>query len=421
MFCIHFHGNACDIGQVSICAARESSALHAHYLLVEYPGFGLSNGYASEVTVNQIAISVYNFVHQELKIPSDRIVLIGRSIGTGPVCYLASHLQAEGKPPLAVILHSPYASIRDAAFDLLGSISTCMFDRWPNWRYLVGDMNDPTVIQCPVLFIHADNDKVIPCQHSLLLHEQRLKRGLPSDLFIQHSTGSLVKGHNYFDYEQDVVIPSRNFLHRLLPLDLQSLPTLILPQDVLQRVMRVPPEYKGFGEEFLTKADNEKPSKYTTWVISCWLCCPCLFCAEGCLACLWNNVPYLSEPSFNYKQLRPQQMSHGGLMQAVFHRKSFDRLVNEDEAAKSLQNALIAKREGREVQNPMISGVEDVRKQRHSRTEASVSPTTASCGESDSEKVSFPPALVLPHASRTSGVPDESTDQSRASINYVPG
>ena len=59
-FCINFHGNACDIGQISLCAEKEGRAYNAHYLLVEYPRFGVADGHPNEVTLNDTARSVYN-------------------------------------------------------------------------------------------------------------------------------------------------------------------------------------------------------------------------------------------------------------------------------------------------------------------------------------------------------------------------
>lgn len=443
MFCIHFHGNACDIGQIAICANRESTALHCHYLLVEYPGFGISSGYSSEVTINQMAISVYNFVMREFKIPANRIVLIGRSIGTGPVCFLASHLQRAGTPPLGVVLHSPYASIRDAASDLLGCVSFCMMDRWPNWSRLLGDYTtDPSIIQAPVLFIHADGDKVINCQHSILLHEHRTKSGLPSELYIQQSTDVYIKGHNYFDYEADVVIPTRNFLHKLLSSqgDIGSSPTLLLGAEVVQRVSKVPAECAKYTEDFLMLDDKAKPSKYTPYVYVNWLCCPCFFCTEGCLACGYNNVKRAcrskDDKSFNYQLLRPEEAAIGGLMQVLVRKKSFDRLVNEEEAAKSMQKALVAKRQynnvandkSNTVENPMVSASEDVRGGRRPRR-TSGSSSTASSVTDDSgkevmeDKVAFPPAKVLPaHALvKQSSTQAEVNAENRKSLNYVPG
>jgi hypothetical protein len=109
---IHFHGNACDARQIQMCGERESKAFDAHYLIVEYPRYGLSDGLPNECVINDISRSVFRFVSEKLRVPAQKIVLIGRSIGSGPVCVLASELQKANTPVAAVILQSPYTSIR---------------------------------------------------------------------------------------------------------------------------------------------------------------------------------------------------------------------------------------------------------------------------------------------------------------------
>ena len=73
-----------------------------------------------------------------------------------------------------------------------------------------GNSSD-VVIKSPVLLLHADNDKIINCNHSRLLHQYRTMLSLPSELFIQASTDTFVKGHNFFDYEKDVLQPAKVF------------------------------------------------------------------------------------------------------------------------------------------------------------------------------------------------------------------
>jgi hypothetical protein len=213
-FAIHFHGNACDLGQISICANRESVAYNAHYLIVEYPGYGISDGYPNELLMDEIARCVYEFVVHDLHINYQQIVLLGRSIGTGPACSLAGYLQSIQMPPFALVLHSPFASIADATSDLLGDcLSYFLLNRWENHYYLVNKKeSNPATIQIPVLFLHADNDKIISILHSELLHQERKKLNLPSEFFVQRSDEFYLKGHNYFDYEKDVVIPTKRFL-----------------------------------------------------------------------------------------------------------------------------------------------------------------------------------------------------------------
>ena len=49
---------------------------------------------------------------KKLKVPTMRIILYGRSLGSGPTLYMASKYEVAG-----VILHSPIASIYRVLFD----------------------------------------------------------------------------------------------------------------------------------------------------------------------------------------------------------------------------------------------------------------------------------------------------------------
>lgn len=357
LFCIHFHGNACDVGQISICAQREGHAFNAHYLLVEYPGFGFSKGYCNEVIMDEIAICVHQFITETFMVPHSQIVLIGRSIGTGPACSLASHLTETGKPPLAVVLQSPFASIRDAASDLLGCVSVCVLDRWPNWRRLVG--NDRDVIRCPVLFIHADHDKIIRINHSEILHQHRLQCGLPSEMFVQRSTEKMLKGHNFFDYVNDVVEPTKAFLLQKVAERNQgqgpAMQLLKLPHQALERALITPIEYVQPNPDTLTEDEQAKhkakQSKCDNWVKLAWACCPCLFCAEASCACAVTFVTELCiltslyKPAVNYKQLRPKELAGGSLFNLMTRKKSFERMQAEEDMARSAKKT--------EVVNPL--------------------------------------------------------------------
>ena len=62
IFVIFLHGNACDAGQTGECAKRESPYFNAHYLVVEYPGYGLADGFSTQSLIEAVVYSVYTFV-----------------------------------------------------------------------------------------------------------------------------------------------------------------------------------------------------------------------------------------------------------------------------------------------------------------------------------------------------------------------
>ena len=272
---IHMHGNACDLNHISMCATRESYSLNCHYLIVEYPQYGISAGSPSESVIDEILYAVYDFVINQLRVPTHKVVLIGRSIGTGPVTKLAAVLQIEKRPVAAVILQSPYTSLRNAASDLVGTCisSSCMIERWENWKLLCRDQSS---LACPVLLIHADQDQIIDAYHSEIMHAARLKLGLPSTLYIQKSTYDFVKNHNQYDYDTDVIIPSRDFLAKYVPFS--GLWPLNLDQ-VKQYIIR-PYDFPKFNM-----------NKTKIWTIAnCirWSYCPCIACCESMIALTCN-------------------------------------------------------------------------------------------------------------------------------------
>ena len=357
-FCINFHGNACDIGQISLCAEKEGRAYNAHYLLVEYPRFGVADGHPNEVTLNDTARSVYDFVTSEFGIKSSEVILIGRSIGTGPACVLASELQVQNTPPGALILQSPYSSLRDVTSDILGCVHCFLFDRWQTWKLLIGSEDDARIIKCPVLFIHADNDRVISCHHSRLMHEYRAKCGLKSELFIQKSDDMFVKGHNFFDYDRDVVLPSADFILRHLSTATglphsssggkqQGARQIVLNSDVIRHVSAIPAAYQDVytqSEEMEYRAGRSvfKSPKCSWDAYVGWACCCCSFCAECCLAGASNSATYMAQslpccaPVFSYQQLRPAtDPNRSTLSDVLFRPAAFKKNIHEHDAASS--------------------------------------------------------------------------------------
>jgi pimeloyl-ACP methyl ester carboxylesterase len=128
---------------------------------MEYPGYGIYRNEApSSETIEHNAQLVYDFVIQNLKFDSRDVILFGRSMGSGPACYLSSLL----KPPSALLLLSPYTSLRDAVRTLLGSLPSMLVrDRFKNHEVIQN-------VKCPTLIIHGLNDNLIPHTHAQRLH-----------------------------------------------------------------------------------------------------------------------------------------------------------------------------------------------------------------------------------------------------------
>jgi hypothetical protein len=71
--------------------------------------------------------AAFNYLTDVKGIPPSQIVVYGRSLGSGPSCYLAAKTAKEGRSVAALILHSPFLSIFRIVMDCGFSIGGDMF------------------------------------------------------------------------------------------------------------------------------------------------------------------------------------------------------------------------------------------------------------------------------------------------------
>jgi acetyl esterase/lipase len=110
---IYMHGNAESLASCHATCARRAAQLQMSYIVVEYPGYGPSTADKCDAEGVDVHLRcAYNFAVKFLHFPSGSIVLQGYSIGTGAVCRLAAELCREGCSPMAVVLMSPFVSIK---------------------------------------------------------------------------------------------------------------------------------------------------------------------------------------------------------------------------------------------------------------------------------------------------------------------
>lgn len=119
--------------------------------------------------------AAYTYLTSTLQIPPSSIVLYGRSLGSGPSCFLAARTAEEGMPVGGLILHAPFLSVYRIVID---SGCTLPGDRFPNVDFA------PT-IRSPVLFIHGTKDSIVPFNHSERLLDTVLKPYRADPLFIK--------------------------------------------------------------------------------------------------------------------------------------------------------------------------------------------------------------------------------------------
>ena len=128
-------------------------------LLVEYPGYGRSEGSPTQASVTEAFVAAYDMLAARDDVDTDRIVFMGRSLGGGVVCALAAQ-----RPSAALVLISTFKSVNAMAAEKFFVPPFFARDPFDNLKTL---RNYPG----PVLIVHGTRDSLIPYSHGVALHE----------------------------------------------------------------------------------------------------------------------------------------------------------------------------------------------------------------------------------------------------------
>lgn len=126
-------------------------------LCYDYAGYGLATGKPSETNCYADIRAAYHHLTQKRNIPPNRILLFGRSLGSGPTLHLASSL---GSTLGGVVLIAPLLSCIRVVLNFVPA--TPRFDMFAN-------IDRISHVQVPVFCVHGMVDNVVPFSHGLLL------------------------------------------------------------------------------------------------------------------------------------------------------------------------------------------------------------------------------------------------------------
>lgn len=125
-------------------------------LLVEYPGYGRSDGSPSEASITETMFAAFEWAVQDPRIDEARIIPYGRSLGGG-----AAAIVAKVKPVPALILESAFSSVAEFAAGFAAP------------QFLLRDRFDSVAaiaaFKGPVLILHGDRDEIVPPAHARTL------------------------------------------------------------------------------------------------------------------------------------------------------------------------------------------------------------------------------------------------------------
>jgi uncharacterized protein len=152
---IYFGGNAEDVSWLLDELPRRE--IRAAWLLVDYRGYGSSNGAPSERALHDDALLWY----EQAKGMGERIYAAGRSLGSGVAVRLAAERPLEG-----LILITPY--------DSMVAVGARHYPFLPvDWllRHRFDSMAWAPRIAVALLCIVATRDRIVPPQHARRLYD----------------------------------------------------------------------------------------------------------------------------------------------------------------------------------------------------------------------------------------------------------
>lgn len=180
---LYSHANAEDLGSIYPWCKFLSKMLQVNLLAYDYTGYGMAfdQGAPTEDDCYADIDAAYKFLRYNLRIPAHSIVLYGRSLGSGPSCYLAAGTASKKRedskdgPVGGLVLHAPFLSVYRIVVD---TGCTVYGDKFPNIDYA-------PMIQSPVLLIHGTHDQIVPFRHSEQFYEALQPESKAAPLFIE--------------------------------------------------------------------------------------------------------------------------------------------------------------------------------------------------------------------------------------------
>lgn len=157
IFFLHGNGGSLDSWTSNVGYYQR---INYDLFIFDYRGYGKSTGQIqSEAQLHEDVRTVWDIVSRLY--PDKPIVLYGRSLGTA----LAAKLATTVNPDL-LILVSPFSS--------MVAMARQQYPYLPYWllRYQFRTDEHIARVQTPIVFVHGDQDNVIPLEHSITLKER---------------------------------------------------------------------------------------------------------------------------------------------------------------------------------------------------------------------------------------------------------
>ncbi len=150
---VWYHGNAGNIGDRLHNARWFVDRLGVDVVLVDYRGYGRSQGTPSEEGIHLDGLAIYDAV-AERSVRAENIVLFGRSLGGAVAIETSLHRRAG-----ALVLESVFRSVPALAAEHYWFVPSAVVRTRMDNESKIGR------VQVPTLVLHGDRDTIVPLEH----------------------------------------------------------------------------------------------------------------------------------------------------------------------------------------------------------------------------------------------------------------
>ncbi|CAK77438.1 unnamed protein product (macronuclear) [Paramecium tetraurelia] len=192
---LYFHANCEDLLSSYNLVDFIRHNMKMNVLSVEYPGYGLYQGYTNEENILKDAEYIYKYVAFHSVVEEKNMIVMGRSIGTGVACHLASIFQ-----PGLLVLISPFLSLQEIVNEKYPLVKKMVKERFVNKDKI-------QQAKCPVFILHGLKDNIVSVEQGKKLFD------LCKSACLLRTPPEMT--HTRFQFENDLTLPLLNFMRSL--------------------------------------------------------------------------------------------------------------------------------------------------------------------------------------------------------------
>jgi pimeloyl-ACP methyl ester carboxylesterase len=195
---LFFHGNAGNISH-RLESIEIFHRLELNVFILDYRGYGQSEGRVSEQGTYRDAEAAWNYLIQTRGARPEQVIIFGRSLGASIASWLARK-----HTPAGLIIESGFSSVPAMAKRIYPFLPVSWLT---NFKY--DTKNYVSTIACPVLVAHSRSDDVIPFAEGREIFDAAPRAKQFLEMRGGHNDGFIISGPTYVD-------GLRSFIHENL-------------------------------------------------------------------------------------------------------------------------------------------------------------------------------------------------------------